>query len=71
MADPSRLSVPGTKVSQDLKLVSGMLQNMQESGQIPVPFSPGIPPVAFGAGGPMCVRQPAQGRRTDGPDSAG
>ncbi|KAF8169777.1 bifunctional 6-phosphofructo-2-kinase fructose-2,6-bisphosphate 2-phosphatase [Pholiota molesta] len=53
MADPSRLSVPGAKVSQDLKLVSGMLQTMQDSGQLPVPFSPGIPPVAFGAGGPM------------------
>ncbi|KAF8952489.1 6-phosphofructo-2-kinase-domain-containing protein [Flammula alnicola] len=53
MADPSRLSVPGSvKVSQDLKLVSGVLQNMQDSGMIQ-PYSPGIPPVAFGAGGPM------------------
>ncbi|CAA7268194.1 unnamed protein product [Cyclocybe aegerita] len=54
MADPSHLTVPGTKVAQDLKLVAGVLQDMQDSGQLPLdPMSPGIPPAVFGAGGPM------------------
>lgn len=49
---PKQLSVPALKVSQDLKLVSGVLQGMQDSGTLQ-PVSPGVPPVAFGAGGPM------------------
>ncbi|KAJ3494306.1 hypothetical protein NLJ89_g10837 [Agrocybe chaxingu] len=53
MTGPSHLTVPGTKVAQDLKLVAG-LQDMQDSGQLPLdPMSPGIPPAMFGAGGPM------------------
>jgi len=51
MAHLNRLEVPG-QVSQDLKRVSGVLQDMQDSGMLQ-PFSPGIPPAAFGAGGPM------------------
>ena len=58
-AGSDRLSLPGLKVSQDLKLVSGALQDFQdkmqkraESGMLQ-PYSPGIPPAVFGAGGPM------------------
>lgn len=43
---------PALKLSQDLHLVSGVLQDMKDSGTLQ-PSSPGIPPVAFGAGGPM------------------
>lgn len=52
-----------SKVTEDLERVTGVLQDMQEKGDlqemvnVPVvvtaPMSPGIPPVAFGAGGPM------------------
>ncbi|KIJ92489.1 hypothetical protein K443DRAFT_434836, partial [Laccaria amethystina LaAM-08-1] len=49
------LSVPGLQVSQDLKRVSGVLNDMlQEQAEgAGLPGSPGIPPAAFGAGGPM------------------
>ena len=45
-------SVPALKVSQDLLLVSGALQDIQDSEMLQ-PVSPGIPPAAFGAGGSM------------------
>jgi len=59
--NPNLLSVPSagasTVVSQNLKRVSGMLLTMQESAAAAEAgvalLSPGIPPVAFGAGGPM------------------
>jgi len=53
----NHLSVP--QVSQDLKLVSGALQDFQDAMQqgtdsgMLQPYSPGIPPATFGAGGPM------------------
>ena len=47
-----QFSAPALKISQDLVLVSGVLQDMQDSGKLQ-PVSPMIPPVAFGAGGPM------------------
>ena len=46
---PNQHSVPALKVSQDLVLVSGVLQDMQDSGTLQAE----IPPVVFGAGGPM------------------
>ena len=50
---PNQHSVrPALKLSQDLLLVSGVLQDMKDSGTLQ-PASPGIPPAAFGAGGPM------------------
>ncbi|KAF5327775.1 hypothetical protein D9619_004559 [Psilocybe cf. subviscida] len=52
MAGPSHLFVPGQKISQDLKRVSGVLRDMQKSGELQ-PTSPGIPPIAFGAVGSM------------------
>ena len=50
MVLPNKFSAPALKVSQDLTLVSGVLQDMKNAG---IPLSPEIPPVAFGAGGPM------------------
>ncbi|KAF9048470.1 6-phosphofructo-2-kinase-domain-containing protein [Panaeolus papilionaceus] len=66
--DPSHLTVPApgavqrspststttgsSDLSNDLKAVSGVLQDMKDAGTLQ-PISPGIPPVAFGAGGPM------------------
>jgi len=51
------LSVPELQISQDLKRVSGVLNNMlQEQAEYAegvLPSSPGIPPAVFGAGGPM------------------
>jgi 6-phosphofructo-2-kinase/fructose-2,6-biphosphatase 2 len=58
-AGSDRLSLPGLKVSHDLKLVSGALQDFKDSMQkradsgMLQPYSPGMPPAAFGAGGPM------------------
>jgi len=49
---PNQLSVPALKVSQNLVLVSGVLQDMKDSEMLE-PVSPGVPPLAFGAGGPM------------------
>jgi 6-phosphofructo-2-kinase/fructose-2,6-biphosphatase 2 len=46
---------PALKLSQDLHLVSGVLQDMKDSGTLQ-PVSPGVPPAAFGAGGPMLKR---------------
>lgn len=45
-------SPSGEKVSQDLTLVAGALRDMQDR-ETEAFSSPGIPPVAFGAGGPM------------------
>lgn len=55
------LSVPELRVSQDLKRVSGVLNDMLQeqaqsaegAGESLLPSSPGIPPAVFGAGGPM------------------
>lgn len=56
MSADNHQSVP--TVSQDLKLVSGALQDFQDAMQqgtdtMLQPYSPGIPPATFGAGGPM------------------
>lgn len=48
---PNQHSVPALKVSQDLRLVSGVLQDMKDSMMLQ-PASPG-PPAVFGAGGSM------------------
>ena len=53
-----RLSVPELRVSQDLKRVSGVLNDMLQEQALSaegagLPGSPGIPPAVFGAGGPM------------------
>ncbi|KAJ6630963.1 6-phosphofructo-2-kinase-domain-containing protein [Mycena sp. CBHHK59/15] len=46
------LSVPSTKVSQDLARAADVLQSMQAHGDLaPVSSSPNIPPAVFGAGG--------------------
>ena len=57
MADPNLLSSPSV-VSQNLKQVSGALQDMKDRATgikhaLAVPLSPDIPPAAFGAGGKM------------------
>jgi 6-phosphofructo-2-kinase/fructose-2,6-biphosphatase 2 len=49
---PNQHSVPALKISQDLLLVSGVLQDMKDYMMLQ-PASPGIPPAAFGAGGSM------------------
>ena len=49
---PNQHSVPALKISQDLLLVSGALQDIKDSRMLQ-PVSPGIPPAAFGAGGSM------------------
>ncbi|TFK40135.1 6-phosphofructo-2-kinase-domain-containing protein [Crucibulum laeve] len=53
MADSNSLSVPSVKISQDLNRVAGVLQDMQDQGELQPLSSPGIPPAVFGAGGPM------------------
>lgn len=44
--------IPTLKITEDLTRVAGVLQDMQDAGELQ-PMSPGIPPAAFGAGGPM------------------
>ena len=47
--------IPSPKISRDLMRVTGVLQDMQDmqdTGELQ-PMSPGGPPVAFVAGGPM------------------
>lgn len=44
--------IPSPKISRDLMCVAGVLQDMQDTGELQ-PMSPGGPPVAFVAGGPM------------------
>lgn len=43
---------PSPKISRDLMCVAGVLQDMQDAGELQ-PMSLGVPPVAFVAGGPM------------------
>lgn len=45
---------PSPKISRDLMCVAGVLQDMQDAGELQ-PMSLGVPPVAFVAGGPMWV----------------
>lgn len=53
MANPDASPViPTLKITEDLARAAGVLQDMQDSGELQ-PMSPGIPPAAFGAGGPM------------------
>ncbi|PFH53193.1 hypothetical protein AMATHDRAFT_73701 [Amanita thiersii Skay4041] len=55
MADSSNLSIPALKVSQDLRRAAGVLEDMQNKGELD-PSTRGYPPAAFGAGGPMLKR---------------
>ncbi|PPQ63923.1 hypothetical protein CVT24_010321 [Panaeolus cyanescens] len=48
----SATGVPSSNLTSDLRAVSGVLKDMQDAGMLQ-PISPGIPPAAFGAGGPM------------------
>lgn len=52
MTESGNVTPLGGKLSQDLNLVAGALQDMQNR-ELETFNSPGIPPVAFGAGGPM------------------
>lgn len=45
---------PSPKISRDLMRVAGVLQDMQDAGELQS-MSLGVPPVAFVAGGPMWV----------------
>ncbi|KAF9000715.1 6-phosphofructo-2-kinase-domain-containing protein [Cyathus striatus] len=53
MTDSASQSIPSLQISQDLTRVAGVLEDMQNHGELYPTASPGIPPVAFGAGGPM------------------
>jgi hypothetical protein len=53
MANPSSSPViPTLRISENLTRVAGVLQDMQDAGELQ-PMSPGIPPAAFVAGGPL------------------
>lgn len=54
MANPNSNPTPTLRITDNLTRVAGVLEDMQAAGKLH-PMSPGIPPLAFGAGGPMYV----------------
>lgn len=54
MANPNSNPTPTLRITDNLTRVAGVLEDMQAAGELH-PMSPGIPPLAFGAGGPMYV----------------